>query len=153
MKYAKYLSYILLTLMFISTSAFAQMFQHTKGIICGPTPIMMNSLDKIGETNIILLGHVDNLKGGEQVIATVHRNDDTGSFSVIETASMGFSCMVSAGKMVESKVEEPKKSPLPQLNKPEKKEVPKAVPEKDGGTKTLFRPLSEGIVIKFTISQ
>ena len=148
MKYAKYLSYILLTLMLIPTGVFAQgIFQTSKGIVCGSTDSLMKGLQEVGETEIILLGKVDNIKEPEQVVATLHRNNKTGTFSVIETANMGISCMISSGTSLDKKEEDETKP------KPEKKEVPKAVPEKDGGTKTLLQPSSGGIAIKFTISQ
>ena len=108
--------------MLVPTGVFAQSFQTTKGIICGPTDDLMKGLKEIGETEIILLGAIDNIKKPEQVIATLHRNNKTGTFSVVETANIGISCMISSGTSLDKldKKEEDETKP-----KPEKKEVKK----------------------------
>jgi hypothetical protein len=148
MKYLKYLSYILLIIC-IPTSVFAQkvnFFQSTKGVICGPTEPMMNALMEGGETNVTFLGRVDGTEENIQIIATLHRNKITGSFSVIESASVGMSCMVSVGHGI--KVNEGGE----ELEQPKIEEVPKVIPDKNGVTKTLWQR-GNGIAIKFQVSQ
>ena len=147
MKYSKYLLYILLILM-IPTSAFASMFQTSKTVVCGSTEMLMEGLKKIGETDITLLGSIDgNVPEGDHFIATLHRSIENGTFSVVESSSGGISCMISSGRIVPPSVEnetEPKSE--------DKTVVPNVIPDRGGGTKTLWQKRS-GIAIKFQVSQ
>lgn len=135
MKHIKYLSYILLILVLIPTVSVAQeMVQTNKLVVCGSSLMIMNGLDEeYGETKLLVLGAINQGEGYEKVIATVHQNEVTKTFSILETAASGISCIISSGVgLMGKKVKD----------KPDESEVP------NSGTKTLLYK-GKGIVIKF----
>jgi hypothetical protein len=139
MKYTKYMLYILLTLM-IPVSAFAQLFQAHKTVACGPTEFLMEGIKEHGELKLSFLGNVATADQDDVIIVTLHQNEETGTFSVIESSINGISCMISLGTL------KPKKNET----EIEPKDVPEVIPDKNGATKTLWqKEKGWGIAIKF----
>ena len=76
-----------------------ELYAIPKGVMCGPSPVVLEGLEKVGETDVVFLGYHENIEPPDQIISVLHRNPNTGSFTVLETSIRGFSCMVSFGNI------------------------------------------------------
>ena len=105
-----------------------------KNVLCGPTIEVLKGLEMVGETEVSFLGHHDGVEPPDKIVVFLHRNPETGSYSVLETGIQGFSCIVSYGNI------NPPQPPQEQEEKPDDSE------EEDKKIKTKF-PKEGGVVI------
>ena len=99
---------VFMALLFLSgiTSVSAQQFTQDpngyvrahKPIICGPSKNLIPSVQQgSGETDIEFLGLHDAPVPGVQFAYTLHRNNEKGTWTFIESSSTGNSCILAVG--------------------------------------------------------